>query len=148
MPPPLYITIAITGLLLSGCAAPLSAPEQPQVPASGKPADHIAPSTGLPVQNGMMGYIDPETGQITDTPRTPKQAPIELSPELENAMSTSSEGLEEKKSLLPGGGYYIDLEGRFQSPLIGTHGKDGKINFVHPVRENSHSRLGSNDEKQ
>lgn len=148
MPSPLYIAIAITGLLLSGCAAPLSAPEQPQAPASGKPVAHTAPGAALPVQSGMMGYIDPETGQITSTPRTPKQAPIELSPEMENAISTSSEGLEEKKSPLPSGGYYIDLEGRFQSPLIGTHDKDGKINFVHPVREKGHSRLGSNDEKQ
>jgi hypothetical protein len=99
-------------------------------------------------QGGMMGYIDPETGQITDTPRTTKQAPIELSPDLENAMSTSSEGLVEEKSPLPGGGYFIDLKGRFQSPLVGIQDKDGNINFIHPIHDSHYPKHGNKNEKQ
>lgn len=94
-----------------------------------------------------MGYIDPETGQITDTPRTTKQAPIELSPEMENAMSTSSEGLVEEKSALPGGGDYIELKGRFQSPLIGIQKKDKKIDFIHPTHQKNTSKPERENEK-
>ncbi len=141
------IAAAITGLLLlSGCAAPPNTAQRGQAP------DHtpVAQTTreSATTQGGMMGYIDPETGQITDTPRTTKQAPIELSPELENAMSTSSEGLVEEKSPLPGGGDYIELKGRFQSPLIGTQDKDKKINFIHPIHGSTPSKPGIENEKQ
>jgi hypothetical protein len=141
------IAAAITGLLLlSGCAVPPNTAQRGQAP------DHkpVAQTTreSATTQGGMMGYIDPETGEITDTPRTTKQAPIELSPELENAMSTSSEGLVEEKSPLPGGGDYIELKGRFQSPLIGTQDKDKKINFIHPIHESTSSKPGRENEKQ
>jgi hypothetical protein len=32
---------------------------------------------------------------------------------------------------VPGGGVRIDLQGRFQSPLIGTIGTDGKVKIEH-----------------
>ncbi|UJB65240.1 hypothetical protein YS110_11015 [Acidovorax sp. YS12] len=145
--PSTAIAAAITGLLLSGCAAPPNTSERGQAPASKPVAQTTRGATTTP-QGGMMGYIDPETGQITDTPPTTKQAPIELSPELQNAMSTSSEDLAEEKSPLPGGGHFIDLKGRFQSPLLGTQDKDGKINFIHPVHDSNHSKPGNNDEKK
>ena len=50
----------------------------------------------------------------------------EITPEMQNATSTSSEGLVEEISPVPGGGVMIDLKGRFQSPLIITQDPAGK----------------------
>lgn len=149
MLPSHYTVSTITGLLLlCGCAASPDAPEK-SPPTSSKPIAQAPQGTSTtPARGGMMGYIDPETGQITDTPRTTKQAPIELSPEMENAMSTSSEGLVEEKSSLPGGGDYIELKGRFQSPLIGIQNKDKKIDFIHPTHQKNPSKPGRENEKQ
>jgi hypothetical protein len=78
---------------------------------------------------GMIGSIDPSTGEIRQTP-----APgpgLVLSPQELNAASTSHEGLREVPSDRPGGGYRIDLQGRFQSPLMGSVDPAGRARIEH-----------------
>jgi hypothetical protein len=79
---------------------------------------------------GMKIHVDPQTGAVIPEP-APGTPPLELSPQERNALSTSHEGLTEVQSSVPGGGYSIDLQGRFQSPLTATIGPDGKARIGH-----------------
>lgn len=78
----------------------------------------------------MSVYIDPQTGEFIPEPK-PGQNALEITPEMQNAASTSSEGLVEEKSPVPGGGVMIDLKGRFQSPLIINQDPNGKQKTQH-----------------
>ena len=78
----------------------------------------------------MKVYVDPQTGAIRQDP-TPGLVPLQLSPQERNALSTSHRGLVEVPSLVPGGGVELDLQGRFQIPLIGTVDPDGKARMHH-----------------
>ena len=60
--------------------------------------------------SGMKVYIDPETGEFLDSP--PERLPAEIQRADEEAISTSSEGLEIREVDKPGGGFMIDLKGR------------------------------------
>ena len=94
-------------------------------PSAEKPA-------AVPVgASGMKIHIDPKTGAFLEEP-APDQTSLELSPQLQNTFSTSHEGLVEMPSSEPGGGVMLDLQGRFQSPLIGTINTDGKVKMQHP----------------
>lgn len=79
---------------------------------------------------GMMIYIDPKTGAILKEP-APGTVPLQLTPQLQNALSTSHQGLVETPSSVPGGGVKVDLQGRFQSPLFVTIDADGKVKMQH-----------------
>jgi hypothetical protein len=81
-------------------------------------------------QGGMTVHIDPRTGEILKAP-APGSVPLQLSPREQNALSTSHEGLVQVPSTVPGGGVKLDLQGRFQSPLIATVGEDGKVRMQH-----------------
>ena len=86
-----------------------------------------------PTPSGTAGwkvYVDPQTGVIRDGP-APGTVPPPSSPQEQNASSTSSEGLVPRPSPVPGGGVGLDLQGRFQSRLIGTIGADGKVKIHH-----------------
>ena len=87
--------------------------------------------SGATAQGGMKVYLDPQTGAILDKP-APGTAPMILSPQEQNALSTYSGDLEQITSSLPGGGVMLDLKGRFQSPLMATIGPDGKVRTFHP----------------
>jgi hypothetical protein len=78
----------------------------------------------------MTVYIDPQTGAIRPSP-APGTVPLVLSPRDANAMRTDTEGLVEVPSSVPGGGVKLDLQGRFQSPLVGTIDADGKVRIQH-----------------
>jgi hypothetical protein len=78
----------------------------------------------------MKIYIDPQIGAILREP-APGTAPLQLSPELRNALSTSHQGLVEAPSSVPGGGVKVDLQGRFQSPLVVTIDSSGKVKMQH-----------------
>jgi hypothetical protein len=80
------------------------------------------PATPPPAAAGMVVAIDPETGQLGMP--TSEQL-LELSPLEMNAASRSSEGLHE--IALPGGGFAIDLQGRFQEFVIVETGPDGRL---------------------
>ena len=79
---------------------------------------------------GMVIHVDPKTGAILKEP-APGSVPIQLTPQLRNALSTSHQGLVETPSSVPGGGVRLDLQGRFQNPLFVTIDADGKVKIQH-----------------
>jgi hypothetical protein len=78
----------------------------------------------------MIIHIDPQTGELRKAP-APGAVPLQLSPQERNAFSTSHQGLVELPSSVPGGGVKLDLQGRFQSPLVVTVDPDGKLKMEH-----------------
>lgn len=62
-------------------------------------------------------YVDPATGKIGPPPQKTKRLPRTLSPAEENALSSSSAGLEETPVRGAAGGMKIDLRGRFQTEM-------------------------------
>lgn len=95
------------------------------------------------VPGGMVIHIDPQTGALLKEP-APGSAVMEVSPAMRNAMSTSSEGLVVRKSSIPGGGEILDLQGRFQSPLIATIDANGKVKMHHPAESSAHPHVHTN----
>jgi len=108
---------------LSGQTQTGSGASVPQPPAE-KPA---AVPGGA---SGMRIYSDPRTGAILQEP-APGTVPLQLTPQLQNAFSTSHQGLVEVPSSVPGGGVQVDLQGRFQSPLFTTIDANGKVKIQH-----------------
>lgn len=74
---------------------------------------------------GYMIHIDPATGNVVDA--APGTAPLVLDAGLQNALSASSEGLEEVPSPVAGGGTMVDLQGRFQNTMIATVDENGEV---------------------
>lgn len=87
-----------------------------QIPAAGAQATYAA---------GYVVHIDPETGKPTAA--SPGTVPLVVDAELRNALSTSSEGLVEVPSPVPGGGMMVDLQGRFQNTFVAAVGESGHI---------------------
>lgn len=91
-------------------------PPAPATPAQSGGASAPRPPAGLTV------HVDPKTGEFVATP-APGTPPLSLTPEEQNAFSTSHQGLAEVPvTTAPGGGYKLDLKGRFQSPQGVTTG--------------------------
>ena len=93
----------------------------------------VSPPPAFPADgdaSGLMIYVDPHTGAILKG-LAPGTVPLQLSPELRNALSTSHDGLVEVPSPLPGGGVKLDLRGRFQSPLFVTIDATGNAKILH-----------------
>lgn len=86
------------------------------------------PSAHAQGATGMTVYVNPQTGEILAQP-VPGGQPLTLSPEEQNAASTSHEGLVEVPA--PGGGYMLDLQGRFQNPLAATIDASGRLRVQH-----------------
>ncbi len=81
---------------------------------------------------GMRAYIDPETGEFGVPPWWEAEARgTEALVAPGASASTSSEGLVETPSPVPGGGVMVDLQGRFRSPLTATLDDDGKTKMQH-----------------
>jgi hypothetical protein len=115
--------VAVHPAVLSGQPQTGSGTSAPQPPAE-KPA---AVPGGA---SGMIIHIDPQTGELRKTP-APGTVPLQLSPHERNAFSGSHQGLVEAPSSVPGGGVKLDLQGRFQSPLVVTVDPDGKLKMQH-----------------
>ena len=79
---------------------------------------------------GQTVYIDPNTGEVLSAP-APGTQPLRLSPAERTALSTSHQGLVQVPSAVPGGGVKLDLQGRFQSPLIAVVTVDGTARVHH-----------------
>jgi hypothetical protein len=77
---------------------------------------------------GMIVYLDPQTGALRHAP-APGTVPLQLTPALQNAVSTSHQGLVETPAA--GGGVKVDLQGRFQSPLVATIDAHGNLSMQH-----------------
>ena len=80
---------------------------------------------------GLMAFVDPATGKLVEPSAADLAAFFARNPELRKALSTSTEGLTEVP--LPGGGYKVDLQGRFRSTIVATVGPDGKPRLGHLV---------------
>lgn len=123
------------GACLTVAVLPVRAEDrQSGAPVQAAP-EAVAQPTSSPAQTpsgaaGMTIYIDPKTGALRQDP-APGTVPLPLTPQLQNALSTSHEGLIQVPSTVPGGGVEIDLQGRFQSPLIATIDADGKLRMQH-----------------
>jgi hypothetical protein len=76
----------------------------------------------------MRIYRNPVTGELGGPPA---EAPDQVSLPPDDALSTSSEGLVETPSPVPGGGSMVDLQGRFRSPLTATQDAEGKVMIQH-----------------
>jgi hypothetical protein len=100
----------------AGASVPLPPAEQPAAVPEGA--------------SGMKAYIDPQTGAIR-TDAAPGTEPLPLTPQERNALSTSHDGLVQVPSSVLGGGVKLDLQGRFQSPLIATIDANGKVKTQH-----------------
>ena len=77
---------------------------------------------------GMVIYVDPQTGALLQEP-APGTVPLRLTPQLQNALSTSQHDLVETPAA--GGGVKVDLQGRFQSPLAATIDANGNLRLQH-----------------
>jgi hypothetical protein len=80
--------------------------------------------------SGMIVYIDPQTGAILPAP-APGTLPLQFSPAELNAARTDHEGLVEAPSSGPAGGVSLNLQGRFQNPLVGTIDANGNAKVQH-----------------
>jgi len=117
-------------LLAAACVAVATGPaycqtvwvDAPPIAAADMPSE--VPDTTA----GLVVYIDPVTGAILGQP-APGATPLPLSPEVSEALSTSSAGLVSVP--LPGGGFMIDLQGRFQSPMMATIDAYGVVRTQH-----------------
>lgn len=84
-------------------------------------------SSSLQSQNvaTFQVYKDPATGEFSPPPT--ENFPPELSEQLRNYLSTSSDGLEE---INIGNGYMVDLQNRFQEVVIFSTGDFNKITAI------------------
>ncbi|MGD8412940.1 MAG: hypothetical protein PVF33_01835 [Candidatus Latescibacterota bacterium] len=85
-------------------------------------------STIEPSSPPLAGYVvevDPATGQPAPTPEG--AAPVIFDEEMRNRLSTSSQGLVEVPSPVPGGGTMVDLQGRFQHAFVATADDTGRV---------------------
>ena len=94
------------------------------------------PATVLPAA-GLWAHLDPETGELTDTPSDKQRAlqASDLSP-----LNQSSEGLE--TFVLEGGGTGVNLQGRFMNALVVHRNADGTMEYRcldHPDQAAGHS---------
>lgn len=73
-------------------------------------------------------HINSQTGEFV----TPSKGPPTKAPSARaNMFNTSSQGLTKRSSKVPGGGEWVDLEGRFRSPLTLTISPDGEKTIHH-----------------
>lgn len=106
------------------------------VPTAGLPAPGTSTGTAA---SGLTIFIDPQSGAIRSTP-APGTVPLEIPPQQRATFSTSAAGLVEVPSPVPGGGVSVDLQGRFQSPLIVTVTPDGKPKVQHLGAPHEHEK--------
>lgn len=67
---------------------------------------------------GYVVHIDPVEGRLASRPH---DAPAEMwDEEMRNRLSTSSQGLVEVPSPIPGGGTMVELQGRFQHAFVAS----------------------------
>jgi hypothetical protein len=80
--------------------------------------------------SGLIIHIDPQTGAILKGP-APGAVPLQLSPAVQSALSTSHQGLAEVPSPFHGGGVKVDLQGRFRSPSFAMIDSNGNLRILH-----------------
>lgn len=85
--------------------------------------------------SGQIVFIDPDTGEIRPGDEAANEAPALGEPSFAEAMAIqmreafSTEGLETRRTAT--GAVAIDLQGRFQSPLVAVIGQSGGVTIEH-----------------
>ncbi len=108
----------------------------------GAPAD-VVPAN-QPSASGMVVQIDPVTGLATE----PTPEGMRDLRELQNRMgafNNSSDGLTEVPSTVVGGGYVVDLQGRFQHSLTVTIDASGAAHSSCNVAPSTSSHSASGE---
>ena len=108
--------LAVTAALAA--VALLADGRETEKPVKERPAPRAEVASGTledtaPGAGGMRVYLDPETGAVLDRPTDPLTERL-----LDERLSTYGGDLLEEP--LPGGGYRVDLRGRFQSAVVAT----------------------------
>jgi hypothetical protein len=111
-----WLVCAGVAVYSGGTAQPPTPDNAVQATAAGAAAAQTA---------GYIVHIDPEMGIPADA--SPDAVPVVFDEELRNALSTSSEGLVEVPSPVPGGGIMVDLEGRFQNTFVAAVDESGRV---------------------
>lgn len=112
--------LALLGAAIAaGCSQIHQSHQAPQVVAVKDPPPVAPAAQG---SAGITVYKDPKTGRFVPVPQ---EGAAELSKALGDALSTSQEGLVEVPA--PGGGFMVDLRGRFQSATMATVAADGTV---------------------
>lgn len=83
---------------------------------------HPLPATET---HGYVVHIDPATGRIAEP--SPGTVPVTIDGQWADRLSTSSDGLVEEASPVPGGGTMVDLQGRFQNTFVAVVGDSGRV---------------------
>lgn len=112
-------TGSAAGIALLGLAIWFFQARTPESPMANEGASTIQDT---PSAASMRVYRDPVTGEFVAPPAG--VAEPDVSKDLTDPLSTSSEGLVERRA--PGGGTMIDLQGRFQHTATVTTVTDGK----------------------
>jgi len=111
--------------------------------APGKPAPATATHTAVAsmaqptaAPHNSAGYVVhfDQNGKIVA--ETTPQSQAEFNAQLNEVINTSTEGLVQKASPVPGGGTLLDVQGRFQSASTATRDKDGKLYIPCLTNEN------------
>lgn len=125
--PALFIVAGVVAV--AAWLQPWAAAEAPEVADSG-----VSVKTVTAAEMGYRVSIDPATGELKDTvdPVDMKDLPESL----QNALSTSSEGLTERPTNSPAGGMMIDLQGRFQNTSVARIDADGTLEAPCLTNEN------------
>jgi hypothetical protein len=126
--------LLVAGVVVGWSARSGEGPESASGPAPSS-ANKSEQNAKPGASEGLKIHIDPRTGAILKE-AAPGTVPLQLTPKLQDALSTSHEGLAEVPNTVPGGGVKVDLRGRFQSPLAATIGADGTLK-MHHLREPS-----------
>jgi hypothetical protein len=108
----LFATLALLAAAILGCS---------QNPNPQAPVIAAQPQAQPQSSAGMVVHKDPVTGRFV--PAT--EASAQSSKETANALSMSQEGLVEVPA--PGGGFMVDLRGRFQQAMSATTNADGTV---------------------
>lgn len=117
---------ALIAIFGNGCAAHTTGQIDTESQVGYSQQHKVEPSEVAPA---IIVHIDPQTGQIVTPPATPSAAQVPQTP-LETAKPPLPP-LQEKSSPVAGGGFMIELDDRFRTPLTATIDADGKVKFEH-----------------
>lgn len=119
-------------------AKPKEAPVVKDLEGGGKTIDlkgKFDKNQAKPEGQGRMAVIDPETGALIPHRPGDAKAAARYERSLARARARAGGGAERLEAAvpkaLPDGGFTVDLNGRFQMPLVATLSKDGQVRIRH-----------------
>lgn len=119
------LTLATSQIFASGCTQP----------------DEATPSPATQPSAGMRAYVDPETGELTDSPPPGEQ----LDPD--QVVDTGPDRPEIEQVVQPDGSVTADIGDRFMTELR-VEVVDGEVVTCHRPKEQADTTGGVNDDQQ